>query len=102
MSAGTDVKASLYHHSEDGPEADYWVWETVPAQLAEKPKDSDGFPDFELFLNPREVGSMDLRSVTLRIDTAALKIHHIRAVTFKTEVHAVKRHRTQQHSKEDF
>lgn len=100
--AGTDVKASLYHHSEDGPEADYWVWEAVPVQLAEKPKDRDGFPDFELLLNPREVGAMDLRSVTLRVDTAALKVHHIRAVTFKTDVHDVKRHRTQQHSKEEF
>lgn len=103
LPAGTELKASLHHHSEDGVEPDYWVWEEVPAPEKKKAKTDDGFPAFDLLLDhPLDRLTSDDRPSTLRIDTKSVTVHHVRAVSFQTDVHTVKRHRSEKRKTGEF
>jgi hypothetical protein len=85
MPFGTKVSASLYQWTDDGPETDYWVAEEVPAT------DSETIPlPEEVF---RESDDYDDREFTLRLDKESLQVHHIRGISFATEVFDVRRHR---------
>lgn len=94
---GTQVTAQTSHYSEDGPEADYWVWEEVPKQKAAEPEDD--FPFMSLFnIN----ADRDHREPTLRLDASSVKVHHVRGVSFVTDEHAVVRHRRDLSTNTDF
>ena len=82
---GTKISASLYHWTDDGPETDYWVAEEVPSTAA------DATPlSAEVF---HESDDYDDREFTLKLDKDSLQVHHIRGVSFTTDVFDVRRHR---------
>lgn len=92
-----EVTASLEQSTEDGPETDYYVWETLPSAPEDKPKDaaaSDGIVRVAQLPLPE-----DPRESTLRLDTTNLEVRHIKAVSFDTEDYPVTRHR---HRRRDF
>jgi hypothetical protein len=92
---GTNVDAHLSTMTEDGPEANYWVWEEVPAEKP-KPKET-GVSDVDSILafEPASIlEDFDDRQTTLEFNLASLHVHHIEAVEFTTETHSVRRHRS--------
>ncbi len=90
LPSGTKVNAHLYESTEDGPEIDYTVWENVPP----KPQD-DGFPKLGHRIFPHWSPDGDYREATLKLDLGSLSVHHVQAVSFKTEPYSVHRHRVE-------
>lgn len=88
LPSGTKMEAHLYESTEDGPEVDYTVWENVPP----KPQD-DGFPKIKHLIFPNWSPDGDCREAALKLDIGSLSVHHVQAVSFKTESHSVRRHR---------
>lgn len=91
---GTEISATLYHDTEDGPEIDYWVSEEVPP----KPPTSVGpeahgrrsFPPPLSAIGPEDYNPL---VPALRLDISSLEVHHVSGVDFHTEPHPVSRHR---------
>jgi hypothetical protein len=91
---GTEIDAQLHHWTDEGPEIDYWVWESVPAEVATNAKKDDGSISFPLFEPELRMLDYDARAVTLRLDTGTLEVHHVQGVVFNTDSHSVRRHRS--------
>lgn len=90
----THIHASMEHGTDEGPEIDYWVWEEVPIQ--EIPP-STAPEEFLFGSEPldRPPDEIDERELTLSLDTKSVEVHHVEAVTYKTDAYTVKRHRSQ-------
>lgn len=93
---GTKVTAHSGYSTEDGCEFDFSVWEEAPKHLSAKKKkraDSFGhladFPKLSILSNQ----SKPKHPESLRIDLSSVKVHEIKAVSFKTDVYPVTRHR---------
>lgn len=89
---GSDVTASTYQSTDDGPEPDYWVWEEVPPP-EDKPKKKPAIP-LTLNWDTPPWASEVPRQPTLRVDGSSLKVHHVEHVKFKSIEFPVKRHRS--------
>ncbi|HEY1544017.1 MAG TPA: RES family NAD+ phosphorylase [Xanthobacteraceae bacterium] len=89
----TELDAHTSMSTEEGPEANYWVWEEVPPE-APKAKEEEEGPIFKLPVPASEASDFEDRETTLQLDLESLEVHHIEAVQFTTERHAVKRHRS--------
>lgn len=95
---GTEISAHLTSTDDEGEHPDYWVWEETPEveePPEEKGSEKSGWPllaldDFDDSLP----GNFDFREATLRIELDSIKVHHVQAVSFSTESHDVRRHRT--------
>jgi hypothetical protein len=88
---GTEISATLYDDTEDGPEVNYWVSEEVPpasSESTQKPID----PPFLSRLHPLEIENDD-RQFMIQLDASTLEVHHITGITFATRSHKVSRHR---------
>lgn len=90
----THIHASMGHETDEGLEIDYWVWEEVPIQEVSPSKAAGEFW-FESEPLDRPTDEIDEREPTLSLDTKSVEIHHVEAVTYKTDAYSVKRHRTQ-------
>jgi RES domain len=97
LPAGTETSFSDGHDSDEGWETEYTVYEEVPSQPDENtPHQEDaGWPDL---LGEWVDGSYN---PTLRIDTTAIYVHAIKAVTFKTARDKVSRHRWEKTDPDD-
>ena len=89
---GTDISAQAMSHSEDGPEPDFWVFESVPAPRSDDDKEMD-FPFFDVTDDEQRVRS-DHRQPTLGIDTDAISVHRIERAAYRSDVFKVRRHRS--------
>lgn len=97
---GTEISASLLHWSDEGPEIDYWVSEKVPTTV---PPRADGGTVIAEFLPTgfNELGGkFDTREVTLRLEVAALQVHHVEQVVFNSTAYTVNRHRSKKSNNE--
>lgn len=90
---GTEIKAHLYEHSDEGVTPDYWVFESVPP-IKEEKNDNDDFFPLSTHFYKQASHYCDVREPALRVDTASLRVHHVERVTFKTYDFKVNRHRT--------
>lgn len=90
---GTDISATLYDHTEDGPEINYWVSEEVPPAAPESnPEPFD--PPFLSRLRPLAIDDdYDDRDFTLKLDVKTLEVHHVNGINFTTQSYPVSRHR---------
>jgi len=97
---GTEVTVELGRMYEEGWEREYSVFEEVPPSNPPLPADGDAPSTLSTipFLDLSEIGE-DSRSPTLRIMPNDLVVHVIKAARYKTDRHAVSRHRF---SKRDF
>jgi hypothetical protein len=87
---GTEIDASLYEMSDDGPEVDYSVIEWVPPRAALEKEEAAS----KILRGPRlPLPEIDVRDVTLRIDVDHLQVRHVNSVTFTTNDHPVARYR---------
>lgn len=92
---GTTIDAHSVHQTEDGWETDYWVWEEVPPAEPEEPAEETDFGPSFVQRSLVLAGDYDPRETTLRLDMESLTIHHIRAATYATAPHSVRRHRSE-------
>ena len=92
---GTEIWASLSHDTEDGPEADYWVFEDVPPKVPSPPSETDDFSFFSAPLTEPRSEDSDDREATLKLDVSKLTVHHINRIKFQTQAHSVVRHRSE-------
>jgi hypothetical protein len=91
----TELSGHTYTSTEDGPEADYLVWEDAPADQPDPgARDDHPFHALELPEPPAPGTTYDDREVTLQLDLESVQVHHIEAVAFTTEAHTVRRHRS--------
>ncbi|MEP2682240.1 MAG: RES domain-containing protein [Sulfitobacter sp.] len=93
---GTEISARTYSISEEGPEPDFSVSETVPPEEEETVDENErrrpnpfkpslgGWNDWI---------DADHRERTLRIDPASLQVHEVNAVQIETQSHPVSRNR---------
>jgi len=90
--AGTVITAESGYHDGDGWEVDFTVSEEVPpANQGSTDAKLSTFPDIEY---PKwQPQNEDMREVSLRVDTTAIKVHGVQRVEFFCEAHAVSRHR---------
>jgi RES domain-containing protein len=91
---GATVSADLTRYSDDGADADYWVWEEIPPVATAEPSASSDFP----LINARwtfEPDEYDERTPTLRLDVTSLEVHHIDRVAFATSTYSVHHHRSE-------
>ncbi len=102
LPVGTSVKAYLVERYGDEEEPDYSVWEEVPKTAPELPKKVDPFPDWPGIIDMRDAVPVDDRVMTLRVDTAAIMVKHVKAVKFDAVSHNVKRHRRPKSDREIF
>jgi hypothetical protein len=92
----TEIVANTSMHTEDGFEADYWVWEEVPPPESPNTEDASTFPP-SLALSPdppTSAATYEDREITLQLDLASLRVHHITAVAFSADEYVVRRHRS--------
>ncbi len=89
---GTTISASLYDHTEDGLEVNYWVSEDAPPPSRPTTVETDDFPFLSEPLN-EFVPDYDQRAPTLKLDVSSLEVRHVRGVVFETESYPVHRHR---------
>lgn len=90
---GTELSADTYRSTDEGHESDYTVWEELPAKPPESKEPRDfGVPDY-LLVPDAPIPATGFREETLQVDTASVKVHHVKAVTFTTDEYPVRRHR---------
>jgi hypothetical protein len=89
----TDLTARLSESTDEGYEVDYSVWEEVPPEKASGAEpDVQNLPHLPSFAE-RLPEDDDTRETTLRLDTKEIKVHHVQAVSFTSEIYSVSRHR---------
>lgn len=91
---GTEITARLGDWYDDGPEPDYHVWEETPCQDEEK-KNDDDFPLAGFMAVWPAVSDDDNRLPALRLDVMTLTVHHVKSVTFDTQLFSVRRNRSE-------
>jgi hypothetical protein len=92
---GSDFKAYLGMTTEDGWETDYTVVELdreKPSKPRKKRKRVSVFDPIEFANSYQE--DMDARSITLRIDTDSVKVHHIKSVKVSSSSYSVSRYKS--------
>jgi hypothetical protein len=89
---GTEVRASLEDWTEDGPEVDYAVSEALPPTAEDDAKDAEA-DEHVLRIPELPFIEQDPREITLRLDVTKLEVRLIKAVSFDTDDHRVRRHR---------
>ena len=93
---GTEIRAHLWQHDEDGSSPDYTVYEETPPvkEAAKKADEDDCFlPAFSPL--PSTTSHDDAREATLRLDVKSVCVHHVRNVTYGKESFEVQRHRSE-------
>jgi hypothetical protein len=92
---GSHVRVSLEEFDDEGTRPDYSVYEMVPQAVKITPKRTPRLLAFDTdtLMDPSRY---DIRSPSLRIDTANIEVHHIKAVSFSTNKYTVRRHRLEQ------
>jgi hypothetical protein len=90
---GTEVTVHLEHFGEDGPEADYMVWEKVPSQPVKKPERKDVNPILDLYEVDEILAGNNPRRATLRLDLESFEVHHVDSVSVIATAFPVRRHR---------
>lgn len=88
---GAEISATLYDHTEDGLEVNYWVSEQVPPLSSESTQEPFD-PPFLPRQYPLAIEDDD-RQFMLKLDTSTLEVHHITGIMFTTQSHQVSRHR---------
>lgn len=90
LSENCKISVQLEHHTEDGPETDYIVWEESPLPTPKKTGQTIAHPLMGFF----ELNAYDApqRTPALRLNVASLQVHHVRKVTVLTEAFSVSRH----------
>lgn len=90
----TEITATLCSWTDEGAEVDYWVSETVPPP--ESTKEDKGFDvaDFLSFSADDPKGKFDTREVTLRLNVASIKVHHVQGIVLSTVDYPVHRLRS--------
>ena len=93
----TELSASNWMDTSDGPEVDYWVWEEVSPPRKPSAEGDVGPPPGLVLLPdlPTSAESYDDREITLQLDLASLSVHHVTAVAFSTKEYDVRRHRSE-------
>jgi hypothetical protein len=76
--------AHLSHHTEDGPEIDYWVFEEVPPEVPSLPSEAHDFPFMSEPLDAPH-RDFDERAPTLKLDIPSLTVHHVSGINFQTD-----------------
>lgn len=99
---GTDIEAHSGHDTEEGWETDYSVHERVPPLPKPSPaNDDDDWLGGPLFPGPSyRPRDTDLRDVALRVDPAAVTVHDVEWVSYRSTTHTVSRHRYEKHEPE--
>jgi hypothetical protein len=93
---GAEIDVQSSHHTDEGFEEDYSVWERVPPKLPEtSPTKTDDFPDLTAFIVTPMPYDNDLREPTLRLDLKSFTVHNVTAAKFETYPHTVHRHRSE-------
>ncbi|UVE19419.1 RES family NAD+ phosphorylase [Pseudomonas sp. LS44] len=94
----TEISASAGHHSDEGYEVDYSVWETVTKAIKD---DALGHrqhldPDNLLWFDPADVRSLEPREATLSVDLGSVEVHSVDWVQVHCTAFSVSRHRYEQ------
>ena len=90
----TDLSADTCHDTADGPEREYTVIERVPPPEPEPEKlSTPRFIDQSAMDWAEVTRDYDNREITLKVDAEGIKVHIVKAVSFKTDEHTVKRYR---------
>jgi hypothetical protein len=94
---GTELSSHQFDSTEDGPEPDYRVWESVPAEMEKEAEPEDKHGLFQM-LKPLDFDfEGDFREPTLSVVTETITAHHITSVAFGTDDFEVRRHRIEVH-----
>ena len=92
---GTESSAHTSTSTEEGPEADYWVWEDVPPEKPQPEAPDDPIlASILTFSAPPIESEYDDRQPTLQLDIGTVEVHEIKAVAFTSDAHPVRRHRS--------
>lgn len=94
--SGTDIHVSLVRDTDEGPEVEYSVIETVPARKARTQKRHMSFcvnDSDSRFSNGSLDTEWDKRDITLNLSINSISVHIIKTVKFETEKHEVSRDR---------
>jgi len=102
LPAGTSLNATLVERYDDEEGPDYSVWEDVPKTAPEPPNETDPFPDLRGIIDTRDAVTGDNRAITMRVNTGAIKVMHVRAVKFEAASYEVRRHRVSKPDRELF
>lgn len=94
---GVKIEAHSYHDTDEGPEIDYWVSESVPPPAASPAKGEEDWPDAIFLLPSRYDPDADIRDTALRIDLESVQVHWVDWVNYRCTTHDVRRHRFEKH-----
>jgi hypothetical protein len=92
---GSELMSSGLQTDSDGTYYDYTIFETVPKAPEDKPKQkvSMGPPSlFDLWDNDEDA---DPRPASLKIDLGSVEVRIVEGISFATDNHRVKRHRSE-------
>jgi hypothetical protein len=70
------------------------VWEHVPPEVPKSKTDPDSIGMLDIAIPETNDEGYDDRQEALQIDLETVEVHDIEAVSFKTDVHKVHRHRS--------
>lgn len=91
----SEIRAHSYSDTEDGPELDYQVWETVPPPATLASTEDAYFMFAPLLSNQPDSVEWDGRENSLSVDTKSVQVHWIEWVSFRSTCHSVVRHRVE-------
>lgn len=93
LPTGTKVSARLSDGDDDGWGPTYHVWEEAPAIAPPDPIPPRRISTL-MYVPPPELSEYDDRETTLRLDLTALKVYHVRGISFEKQAFPVQRLRT--------
>ena len=92
---GTQVDVHSGHHTDEGWDEDWWIWEETPRPPEEPKKPEPKIPLLTPVLFDPFSYYDGFRDPTLKIDLTSVKVHYVSAANYTTHVHEVRRHRTE-------